>query len=75
MRRLLRKAASGAKLSKAQLASISKPGLIELVRAEAPARVGAQLVEVAQAAAGASVDSGAVSGVLGSASRGGRCER
>ncbi|MCA1828720.1 MAG: primosomal protein N' [Myxococcales bacterium] len=56
LRRALRKAASGARMSKAQLASLSRQGLVELVRAEAPARVGAQLLEVAQAVEGASID-------------------
>ena len=56
LRRSLRKASSGARLSRSQLAMLSRRGLVELVRAEAPARIGAQLVEVAQAAPGASVD-------------------
>ena len=56
LRRALRKASSGARLSRAQLATLSRRGLVELVRQESPARIGAQLVEVAQAAPGASVD-------------------
>ena len=57
LRRSLRKASSGARLPKAQLASLSRRGLVELVRSEAPARVAAPEVEVAQAAPGASLES------------------
>jgi primosomal protein N' (replication factor Y) len=56
LRRALRKAGSGAKLSRASLESLSRRGLVTLQREEARARVAAQLVEMAQAAEGASAD-------------------
>lgn len=50
LRRALRKAASGVKLSKARAQSLARRGLVVLVREEARARVGVPLVEVVQAA-------------------------
>ncbi|HEX4385638.1 MAG TPA: hypothetical protein VH083_21905, partial [Myxococcales bacterium] len=55
-RRALRKAASGVKLSKARLQSLSRQGLVVLVREEEPARVTVPMVEMAEAAPGASVE-------------------
>src|SRR6266446_6685170 len=52
-RRALRKVGSGAKLSRAQLAGLSRRGLVTLVREEVRPRVGPQLVETAQATPGA----------------------
>ena len=52
VRRALRKASSGARLSKAVAADLSRRGLVELVREEAPARVSQQLVEVVSAVPG-----------------------
>src|SRR5471030_36970 len=49
MRRALRKAASGVNLSKARLQSLSRQGLVVLVREEEPARVAVPMVEMAQA--------------------------
>jgi primosomal protein N' (replication factor Y) len=54
LRRLLRKAAAGAKLSQAQLADLSRRGLVTLTRAESRPRVAEQTVETASAVAGAS---------------------
>ncbi len=54
--RALRKAASGAKLSRARLESLKRRGLLTLQRAEAKARVAAPQVELAQAAEGASAE-------------------
>ena len=56
VRRALRKAASGAKVSRAALESLARRGLLTLHRAEAPARISAPLVEMAQASDGASVE-------------------
>jgi primosomal protein N' (replication factor Y) (superfamily II helicase) len=56
VRRTLRKAASGAKVSRPALESLARRGLVTLQRAEAPARVSAPLVEMAEAVPGASVD-------------------
>ena len=50
----LRKAASGAKLARAQLADLSRRGLVALSREEMRPRVAPQLVEMAQALPGAS---------------------
>jgi primosomal protein N' (replication factor Y) len=55
-RRALRKAASGARLSRAQVDALARRGLVTLVRAEAKARIEAPLVEMAQAAQGSSVE-------------------
>ena len=60
LRRSLRKAASGVKLSQAQLQRLRQEGLVTLSRAEAPARIAAQEVEVAQAAAGATPEAAAL---------------
>src|SRR5207237_852771 len=54
LRRLVRKAASGAKLSRAGLADLSRRGLVTLTREEVPSRVAPQLVATAQALPGAS---------------------
>ncbi len=54
LRRALRKAASGARLSRAQLEQLRKQGLLTLSRAEMPARIAAPLVEMVEAAPGAS---------------------
>jgi primosomal protein N' (replication factor Y) len=54
LRRLLRKAASGARLSRAQLADLSRRGLVTLRRAESRPRVAQQMVETAEVVAGAS---------------------
>ena len=56
VRRALRKAASGARVSRAALESLARRGLLTLHRAEAPARISAPLVEMAQAAPGAAVE-------------------
>ena len=56
-RRALSRVGSGVKLPRAQLAELSRRGLVTLVREEARPRVGPQLVETAQAAAGATPDS------------------
>ena len=56
VRRALRKAASGAKVSRTALESLARRGLLTLHRAEAPARISAPLVEMAQASEGASVE-------------------
>jgi primosomal protein N' (replication factor Y) len=56
LRRALRKAASGVKLSKARLQSLSRQGLVVLVREEEPARVTVPMVEMAQASEGASLE-------------------
>jgi len=52
VRRALRKAASGARLSRAVMTDLSRRGFVTLVREEARARVAAQTVEMAQAAPG-----------------------
>ncbi len=52
-RRALRKAAVGAKLSRAQLAALARQGLVTLQREEARPRVAGQGVEVAEAVPGA----------------------
>jgi primosomal protein N' (replication factor Y) len=49
LRRALRKAASGVKLSKARAQSLARRGLVVLVREEERARVAAPLVDVVQA--------------------------
>jgi primosomal protein N' (replication factor Y) len=54
LRAVLRKAASGGKLARAQLADLSRRGLVALSREETRPRVAAQLVEMAQAMPGAS---------------------
>jgi primosomal protein N' (replication factor Y) len=54
VRRSLRKVASGAKLARAQVAALSRRGLLIQVREEARPRVAQQLVETAEAVAGAS---------------------
>jgi len=54
LRRQVRKAASGAKLSRAGLADLSRRGLVTLAREEARSRVAPQLVATAQALPGAS---------------------
>jgi primosomal protein N' (replication factor Y) len=51
LRRALRKAASGVKLSKARLQSLARRGLVVLVREEEKARVSVPMVEVVEAAA------------------------
>jgi primosomal protein N' (replication factor Y) len=53
-RRALRKAAAGARLSRAQGAALARQGLVTLHREEARPRVADPQVELAQAAAGAS---------------------
>ena len=53
VRRMLRKVSSGAKLSKAVAADLSRRGLVELVREEAAARVAQPLVEMVQASGSA----------------------
>ena len=55
-RRALRKAASGARLSRALGATLARQGLVTLQRQEAPPRIAHPRVEVAQAAEGASPD-------------------
>ena len=57
LRRALRKAASGSRLSRKLLLSLQQKGLVVLSRAEAPARVPAPLIEMAQAMSGADVSS------------------
>jgi primosomal protein N' (replication factor Y) (superfamily II helicase) len=57
MRRALRKAASGVKLSKARAQSLARQGLVVLVREEEPARVAVPMVEMAQAAPGVLIES------------------
>ncbi|HUJ25589.1 MAG TPA: hypothetical protein VLW85_06205, partial [Myxococcales bacterium] len=57
VRRALRRAAAGARLSRKALLSLQQEGLVALVREEQPARVAEPLVEVAAAVAGASPDS------------------
>jgi primosomal protein N' (replication factor Y) len=54
VRSLVRKAASGARLSRANLADLSRRKLVTLEREEAPPRVAAQVVETAEAVPGAS---------------------
>jgi len=54
LRQLVRKAASGAKLSRARLADLSRRGLVTLAREEVRPRVAPQLVATAQALPGAS---------------------
>jgi len=56
LRRALRKAASGAKLGRPVLSDLSRRGLIVLSREEVRPRVGAQLVETAEAVPGASTE-------------------
>jgi len=56
-RRALRRVGSGAKLPRAQLAGLSRRGLVTLVREEVRPRVGPQLVETAQASPGATPES------------------
>jgi len=56
-RRALRRVGSGAKVPRAQLAGLSRRGLVTLVREEVRPRVGPQLVETAQASPGATPES------------------
>ena len=56
-RRALRRVGAGAKLPRAQLAGLSRRGLVTLVREEARPRVRPQLVETAQASPGATPES------------------
>jgi len=56
VRRALRKVASGGRLARAAVADLSRRGLVALVREETRPRVASQLVETAQAVAGASSD-------------------